>query len=281
MSDTPLSATELAEIAKRTEDATPGAWEEEWRQVPGFDGYEVSDFGSVRSYYKKGRFLEKLADHPRTLKPATSTTGYKTVALPVNGRYKHCAVHRLVLRAFVGECPEGNEVAHLNGVRTDNRLSNLQYVTHIENEAHKIAHGTAPLGELNGQAILQGWQVAEIKYLASKSVPQGKIATLFDISHKDVSEILRGGRWGHVEARTDIPRLVADLRAARETLARLAQPDEAVLSAMYYAMMDDDVDPFEDVDDNSFYAGLVAAVKAAAAMAGAEHASADAASGEG
>ena len=209
----------LNEIEARANAATEGPWEETWKPIPGYDGYEVSDFGNVRSLFKKGNHKEKRSQVARLLKavPGRRGGGYQTVSIkPPGGNYRHHAVHRLVMLAFVGPCPEGMEVAHLNGDNTDARLSNLAYVTHRENESHKREHGTLGMGERNSQAKLQGWQVAEIKYLAGKSVPQGKIAALFDIDHKQVSAILNGTTWEDQHARADVPDMAAALRAVLE-----------------------------------------------------------------
>lgn len=46
-------------------------------------------------------------------------------------------IHQIVLEAFCGPCPDGMEVLHGNGIRTDNRLSNLRYGTRSENECHE------------------------------------------------------------------------------------------------------------------------------------------------
>lgn len=209
----------LAQIKVRAEKATGGPWEETWKQIPGYDGYEVSDFGNVRSYYLKGNHKRKRAKYPRLLKTVPKKNGgYQTVSLKRDGqaKYQHVSVHRLVMLAFAGPCPEGKEVAHLNGDHSDARFSNLAYATHQENEFHKTLHGTDGAGERNSAAKLQGWQVAEIKYLAEKSIPQGKIAELFDLDHKAVSEILRERNWRHTAARTDVPRLVAAVEAVLE-----------------------------------------------------------------
>src|SRR5699024_1854139 len=147
-----------------------------------------------------------------------------SVSLPnESGAYSTRAIHGLVLLSFVGPCPEGKEVAHLNGDAADNRLSNLAYVTPRENERHKFSHGTDARGERNPSANLQGWQVAEIKYLSSKSVPQGKIAQLFDISHKQVSAILQGQTWKDQLARIDVPALVAEVERLTDMRERLRE----------------------------------------------------------
>jgi hypothetical protein len=99
---------------------------ENWRPIPGRAGYEVSDLGRVRSI---DRLVMKLAcDGPaphrlkgRVLKPGPTSRGYLTVGLPGGT----ALVHRLVLTAFSGECPDGFEAGHRNGDKTDNRLANL------------------------------------------------------------------------------------------------------------------------------------------------------------
>jgi hypothetical protein len=102
---------------------------EEWREVPGHPGYEVSSLGQVRS--------------PRTiLKPwASNDLGHLKVSL--TGR-RRMYVHRIVALAFFGECPTGLEVRHLNGKPGDNRVGNLAYGTRAENLADRVLHGTVP-----------------------------------------------------------------------------------------------------------------------------------------
>ena len=218
-----MTDIDLAAIRQRVEKATEGPWEESWRPIPGFDGYEVSDFGNVRSYWAKGNHLTKRRPAPRTLAKRSRTDGkYPSVSLPKpGGGYSSRRIHRLVLLAFEGPCPGGMEVAHLNGDASDNRLVNLAYVTHQENEDHKRTHGTHSAGEGNSQAKLQGWQVSEIRYLAGKSVPQGQIADLFGVSHKQISDILRGRTWSDQPAREDIPALLAEIDRLNATIQRV------------------------------------------------------------
>lgn len=217
----PIGAARLAQIRARYEAATEGPWEEQWRPAHKAPGYEVSDLGNVRSYLNKGNHKKKHAGHPRLLK-LQKKGPYLTASLPnTHGNYQHFSVHCLVMRAFVGEPPDGTEVAHLNGVGSDNRLSNLVYVSHKENESHKKAHGTDPVGERNSQAKLLGRQVAEIRYLASRGIPQAKIGALFGLDHKAVSEILCARNWGHIDSRPDVLELIARVAAAEARVSEL------------------------------------------------------------
>lgn len=174
-------------------------WDEEWRPIPHPDdlyrGYEVSDHGNVRSFRKR--------TSPWLLKRIWRD-GYPTVNLPTAGGFwAGRKIHQLVMRAFVGPCPRGLQVAHLNGDRTDARLVNLAYVTPLENSSHKAIHGTILKGEENPAARLLGWQVAEIKFLAEKGCILGRIGDLFGIGDAHVSAIIKGRIWSSVPAKTD------------------------------------------------------------------------------
>jgi hypothetical protein len=110
---------------------------EEWRPVPGYPDYEVSD---------RGRVLSKKRNNPggrhRLLRGVVHPRGYLQVFLRANGAYRNRKVHQLVLEAFVGQMPEGMEVRHLDGDKSNNTLPNLAYGTRSENVRDQLRHGT-------------------------------------------------------------------------------------------------------------------------------------------
>lgn len=116
---------------------------EEWLPVVGHEGfYSVSSFGRVRrdaparnSY--AGRILT-LNAHRR---------GYPVVSLSSAGKSANRLVHQLVLEAFVGPRPEGWVVNHIDANRRNNYLSNIEYVTYVENALHTIKIGRGQVGE--------------------------------------------------------------------------------------------------------------------------------------
>lgn len=113
---------------------------EEWRPVPGFEGYEVSDLGRVRSVDRIVTTRTGIRRYQgQMLAPTASREGYLKVNL---GRVKTAWVHRLVLAAFVGPCPEGQECCHNDGDPTHNKLSNLRWASHAENMLDRVRHGT-------------------------------------------------------------------------------------------------------------------------------------------
>ena len=72
-------------------------------------------------------------------------------------------IHRLVLEAFIGPCPMGQQTRHLNGIRGDNRLENLRWGTYKENNHDKAAHGTNGLGKLRPQTTGDKHPMAKLK----------------------------------------------------------------------------------------------------------------------
>lgn len=117
----------VEEDAMAVDDTTP-----EWREVPGFPGYEVSDQGQVRSFR---RYVV-----PRLLKPGETIWGHLLVVLQRDGGHtRH--IHRLVLESFVGLRPPGMETRHLDGNPKNNRLTNLRWGTRSENSLDRVRHG--------------------------------------------------------------------------------------------------------------------------------------------
>lgn len=113
---------------------------EQWRPVVGFEGaYAVSDQGRVRSLDRilcDGRHWSG-----RILAQRAQDSGYLGVSLAHDGVVRSALVHRLVLEAFVGPCPEGMEACHSDDVHDHNQLSNLRWDTKPANAADQIANG--------------------------------------------------------------------------------------------------------------------------------------------
>lgn len=135
---------------------------EVWKDIPGYESfYQVSDLGRVKSLTRKVyRGAGFYLCQERILKPAL-VKGYPAVALAKDGKSRTMRVHILVMLAFVGPCPEGQEVLHRHGDRADARLTELRYGTRRENMADAVVHGTV-VGVNNGNAKLTTAQVLEI-----------------------------------------------------------------------------------------------------------------------
>lgn len=155
---------------------------------PSDSRYEVDRLGRV---WGPGHRHAKTAT--REMKPYSQGFGY----LNVKGRRFHAQVHRMVLETFVGPCPTGMETCHANGIRTDNRPSNLRWGTRIDNRADQIRHNTGPRGERHPMSKLTSSDVLEIRRLLL-TTPTGSISRIFGISHVTVLDIKSGRTWAHL-----------------------------------------------------------------------------------
>ena len=114
--------------------------DEVWRSVVGYEGwYEVSNEGNVRSVPRVARNGRRFPGLP--LAAQAHRDGHLRVPLYRNSEEKFFFVHRLVLAAFVGECPPGMQGCHNDGDSTNNRLSNLRWDTVSANARDRVRHG--------------------------------------------------------------------------------------------------------------------------------------------
>lgn len=116
--------------------------EEIWKTVPFAPFYEASTHGRIRSIERYREVVIFGKSHsrkirPRVLSPGLMSRGYHVVDLVIgNAVARTFSVHRVVAITFLGEHPDKHQVNHKNGVRTDNRLENLEWMTPSENIAH-------------------------------------------------------------------------------------------------------------------------------------------------
>lgn len=115
-----------------------------WKEVKGFEGfYEVSNIGNVRSvvrcvnHYLGGKSLKKSV----LLKKTINNRGYYSVILKKNSFSKCSMCHKLVLESFSTNDFNKPIVNHKNGIKTDNRLENLEWCTYSENTKHAFDNG--------------------------------------------------------------------------------------------------------------------------------------------
>lgn len=98
--------------------------DEKWLPVEGFDGYQVSSHGRVSIHNPSGQWLSE----PAVLKKQSSLQRvYHKVVLRRDNKSHTRQVHRLVLEAFVGPCPDWHRVRHIDGDWHNDRLDNLEW----------------------------------------------------------------------------------------------------------------------------------------------------------
>lgn len=169
---------------------------EEWRIVPDFENYEVSNYGQVRRIRRT---------YKRPLAPGRNkTTGRLFVFLCMQSKTKNYPIHILVCVAFHGPKPTPkHQVAHWDGNKDNNRSNNLRWATAKENTADSIRHGTFAIGgkpgSKNHMAKLTEAQVAKIKRMRYlRKMTLSSIASHYGVTIGCIWQACTGykGRWG-------------------------------------------------------------------------------------
>lgn len=165
---------------------------EEWRPIAGFVGFFISNFGRVCGV-DRIRSNDRLL-RGRVLKPGTLASGHRYVVF-YGGHHRQ--VHRLVLEAFIGPCPIGEEGLHTDDNPTHNWLSNLRWGTRSENLHDAIRNGKKAIGERVYNSKLTDDRVRWIR--ANSQFSMNSLADQLGVSCAAVKQVLDGVTWKHVK----------------------------------------------------------------------------------
>lgn len=163
-----------------------------WKPIKGYEGYyEVSNLGRVRSLTHTDRMGRLYEGAIRKLQNASN--GYKQVLLSNGEKRELKQVHRLVAETFLDN-PDGlPEVNHIDEIKTNNVVSNLEWCTRKYNNAY----GSKPMkGERHPMRKLSTEQVEEIRKRRKAGELLKNIAADFGISMSHACAITRGYYWG-------------------------------------------------------------------------------------
>jgi hypothetical protein len=167
----------------------------EWRPVPDYEQqYEVSNTGYIRrigrGYASRPGRLVKAGKHP---------CGYRVVSLWKHNRGRSFLVHRIVAAVFLGPIPEDEQVNHKDGDKTNNAVSNLEYVTRSGNVRHAMANRLMKLrGAENPNALLDEDKVILIRFLSGFGMGYKRISRLLGLTWGLVRSVVTGQTWAHL-----------------------------------------------------------------------------------
>lgn len=175
-----------------------------FKDIKGYEGlYQISNLGRVKSLDRmvkskgnnmrllKGRILEKMLN----------IGGYYFVRLSKNGKVRNIKIARLIAQAFIPNPESKSEVNHINGIKTDDRMKNLEWCTASENQKHAYKMGLkSQEGEKNSCSKLNEKQVRVIKHLKNikPRMSQLAIAKVFNVCNTTISLIHSETIWKHI-----------------------------------------------------------------------------------
>lgn len=161
-----------------------------WKPVYGFEGlYEVSDQGLVRRVIGYQRRVEII------LRPNPDHHGYLRVKLSANGRQTTHSVHKLVAEAFLGPLAADMTVNHKDCDKLNNAVSNLEYITRLENTRHAVENGRISLSG----AKLSPEQVREIRLrYVPRTESSAILAEEFGVTRRTICRLIDGTNWHHL-----------------------------------------------------------------------------------
>jgi hypothetical protein len=106
-------------------------------------------------------------------------------------------IHRLVSLAFIENIENKEQVNHINGIKNDNRVENLEWVTQSENELHsyRLLNKKRSLGELHGNSKLTEKDVLEIR---QSELSDKELSFIYNSSRRNINDIKNKKRWKHI-----------------------------------------------------------------------------------
>ena len=166
--------------------------QEIWKDVKGYEGlYQVSSLGKVKSLSRevKGKGGSKRFLLGRILKPSNNGHGYELVMLCKNGKTKGKVVHRLVAEAFIPNPDNKKEVNHIDGIKDENYVENLEWCTRKDNLNHAFN-----LGLMNTAKGANHYKSKKVysERLNKEFVSIKEVAKYLFLSATSVSKVLRG-----------------------------------------------------------------------------------------
>lgn len=174
---------------------------EEWFDIPNFEGiYQVTRSGKIKKIGKKSKYKD-LIYPDKMMKHNTHTNKYKYITFMVDGVKKYYSIHRLLASIFIANPENKPQVNHINGIKDDNRLENLEWVTLSGNMQHAAKNGLLKpkRGESNYGARLCEDDVRSIRRMSDvHGIPITHIAKMYDMGSTIIWMIVKRRKWASI-----------------------------------------------------------------------------------
>lgn len=170
----------------------------EWFPLKNYENlYEITKTGCIRriAYENKKEHNTYYNKLPIIIKQQPDKDGYMRITLRKNGKINIIPVHRLVAKTFIPNPEDKEQVNHKNGIKNDNRVENLEWVTNSENIRHRIDILGVTLKNKKGSKIVQQFDMNNILVSEYPSAKEAHRQTGFSQGH--ISEVCRGEKQSY------------------------------------------------------------------------------------
>lgn len=169
-----------------------------WKELPESNGTVfVSNDGAI----KTERVFTKLA-RSKVLKQSIDKKGYCRVGVWIDGKIKTLKAHRVVATTFIPNPENKPQINHKNGIKTDNRVENLEWCTNKENSHHAVKMGlfkpSLVRGEQHGHTKTTNEQILEIVKKVKSGAMLKDVANEYGLSRTTLTDIIKGKVWSHI-----------------------------------------------------------------------------------
>lgn len=170
--------------------------------IPSYPGYSIGPHGDVYTHRRRkglgkgnGGIVVIDSAMRRKLNPYRGHGGYQYVAISTSRGQRGIPVHALLMDAFVGPLPKGQEVRHLDGNPANNALANLAYGTRKQNAEDRMRCGKRLSGDTHPRRKLSEEKVADIRSRPRSRLLVASLMTEFGMSESGIRGVLSGRTW--------------------------------------------------------------------------------------
>ena len=166
--------------------------EEIWKEIEGFEDYKISNFGRVMSFKNNGQKILKYADSGR---------GYDSVWLRSKEKSRRYTIHRLIATHFIENPQHLPEVNHIDGNKKNNSISNLEWISGIDNLKHaREVLGLCKMGSKHPNSKLKEQDVINIINLyKTGNYTHKQIAMMYNVGERGIQKVTSRIRWKHIK----------------------------------------------------------------------------------